>query len=63
MIRVGVLGTANIAERRMVPAILHHPEFSYAGASIATREETARQHGSKAVQPTTTHTPKLTIGK
>ena len=40
MIRVGVLGTASIAERRMIPAILHHPAYEYVGASIATREET-----------------------
>lgn len=40
MIRIGVLGTANIAERRMIPAILKHPDFEYIGVATATREET-----------------------
>ena len=40
MIRIGVLGTAAIAERRMIPAILKEPDFEYAGVAIATREET-----------------------
>ena len=40
MIRIGVLGTASIAERRMIPAILKCPYTEYAGAAIATREET-----------------------
>ena len=40
MIRIGVLGTANIAERRMVPAVLKHPDFEYIGVATAAREET-----------------------
>lgn len=40
MIRIGVLGTSNIAERRMIPAMLKHPDFEYAGVATATREET-----------------------
>lgn len=40
MIRIGVLGTASIAERRMIPAILKCPGVEYAGVAIATREET-----------------------
>ena len=43
MIRIGVLGTANIAERRMIPAILKHPDFEYIGVAIATREETGAE--------------------
>ena len=40
MIRIGVLGTASIAERRMIPAILKCPGAEYAGVAVATREET-----------------------
>ena len=40
MIRIGIVGTASIAQRRMIPAILKHPAFQYAGASIATQQET-----------------------
>lgn len=40
MIRIGVLGTANIAERRMIPAILKHSDAKYVGVAVATKNET-----------------------
>jgi len=40
MIRIGVLGTASIAERRMIPALLKHPGFEYIGVATATKKET-----------------------
>ena len=39
MIRIGVLGTANIAEKRMIPAILKHDKIEYAGTAIASAIE------------------------
>lgn len=39
MIRIGVLGTSGIAERRMIPAIRKEASFLYAGAAYSTREE------------------------
>lgn len=38
-IRVGVLGTADIAERRMIPAIKKIADFEYVGVAIASRSE------------------------
>lgn len=43
IIRIGVLGTAGIAERRMIPAILKSPCMEYVGTAIATREETGTE--------------------
>ena len=51
MIRIGVLGTASIAERRMIPAILKEPDFEYAGVAIATREETGTACTAEAFEP------------
>ena len=39
MIRIGVLGTSGIAERRMIPAIRKETSFQYAGVAFSTREE------------------------
>ena len=39
MIRIGVIGSSNIAERRMIPAILKESSFKYAGVAISTKEE------------------------
>ena len=39
MIRIGVLGTSSIAERRMIPAIMKEPSFQYAGVAYSTKEE------------------------
>ena len=39
MIRIGVVGTSAIAERRMIPAIRKEPAFRYEGAAFSTREE------------------------
>ena len=39
MLRIGVLGTANIAERRMIPALLKCNQTEYVGVAIATIEE------------------------
>jgi len=39
MIRIGVLGTSGIAERRMIPAILKEPSFRFVGVAFSTREE------------------------
>ena len=39
MIRIGVLGTSSISERRMIPAIRKEPDFSYVGVAYSTREE------------------------
>ena len=38
-IRIGVLGTADIAKRKMIPAILQSEKFEYAGVAIASFEE------------------------
>ena len=43
MIRIGVLGTANIAYRRMIPAILKNSNFEYAGVAVAAPEEWTEQ--------------------
>ncbi|MBR3251917.1 MAG: Gfo/Idh/MocA family oxidoreductase [Erysipelotrichaceae bacterium] len=39
MIRIGVIGSSNIAERRMIPAILKESSFEYAGVAISTKDE------------------------
>ena len=39
MIRIGVLGTANIAFRRMIPAILKNKELEFAGVAVAAPSE------------------------
>ena len=39
MIRIGVIGSSNIAERRMIPAILKESSFEYVGVAISTKEE------------------------
>ncbi len=39
MIRIGVLGTANIALRRMIPAILKRDEFEYIGVAVSSPNE------------------------
>ena len=39
MIKIGVLGTSGIAERRMIPAIRKEPSFAYAGVAASTKEE------------------------
>lgn len=41
MIRIGVLGTSGIAERRMIPAIRKEASFQYAGVGFSTRKEMA----------------------
>lgn len=51
MIRIGVLGTAGIAERRMIPAIRKHPDFEYIGVAAATREETGMNCTEEAFLP------------
>ena len=51
MIRIGVLGTAGIAERRMIPALLKHPDFEYVGVATATREETGMNCTEEAFLP------------
>lgn len=38
-IRIGVIGTADIARRRMIPAILQNKEFEYVGVAIADYNE------------------------
>ncbi len=39
MIRIGIIGSSNIAERRMIPAILKESSFAYVGVAISTKEE------------------------
>ena len=39
MIKIGVLGTSSIAERRMIPAIRKEASFAYAGVAASTKEE------------------------
>ena len=39
MIRIGVLGTSGIAERRMIPAIGKEPGLAYAGVAASTMAE------------------------
>ncbi len=39
MIRIGVIGTANIAKNRMIPTILENPEAQYVGVAIASVSE------------------------
>lgn len=38
-IRIGVLGTSDIAERRMIPAIKKNADFEYVGVAIADQKE------------------------
>lgn len=40
--RIGILGTADIAFRRFLPALKKCPEFTYAGVASRTPEKTAR---------------------
>lgn len=51
MIRIGVLGTASIADRRMIPAMLKHPGIEYAGVAIATKEETGTDLSEEVFSP------------
>jgi len=51
MIRIGVLGTASIAERRMIPAILKHTDYEYVGVATATKEETGIDCTNEAFLP------------
>ena len=51
MIRVGVLGTAGIAERRMIPAMLTHPLFVYKGVAITRREEIGEEISEEDYAP------------
>ena len=51
MIRIGVLGTSSIAERRMIPAIKKEPAFQYAGVAYSTREEMAFEGSAEAFEP------------
>lgn len=39
MIRIGVIGTANIAKNRMIPTILENPDVKYVGVAIASVSE------------------------
>ena len=50
MINIGVLGTANIAERRMIPAILKNHSFHYAGTAVATSEERGNQDVNMSIK-------------
>ena len=51
MIRIGVLGTSSIAERRMIPAIKKNPDFQYAGVAYSTSEEMAFEGTAEAFEP------------
>ena len=51
MIRIAVLGTSGIAERRMIPAIKKNPAFQYAGVAYSTREEMAFEGTASAFEP------------
>ena len=51
MIRIGVLGTANIAERRMIPAILKNDRFDYAGVAFAVRREVGEPFSESEFAP------------
>lgn len=51
MIRIGVLGTANIAERRMIPAIKKSREFTYVCVAIAVKEETGMKCSDEEFAP------------
>ncbi len=43
-IRIGVIGTADIANRKMIPAIMQSSEFEYAGVAIASSSEWDEPH-------------------
>lgn len=47
MIRVGVLGTASIAERRMIPAMQKADMFQYVCVATSTREELGGQYSDE----------------
>lgn len=47
MIRVGVLGTASIAERRMIPAMQKAEPFQYACVATSTKEEMGTQYSQE----------------
>ena len=51
MIRIGVLGTSGIAERRMIPAIRKEASFRYAGVAFSTREEMGFSGTDEAFAP------------
>jgi Predicted dehydrogenases and related proteins len=51
VIRVGVLGTANIAERRMIPAIKKCNGFEYVCAAVSSREETGEEYSEEDFFP------------
>lgn len=43
-LRIGVIGTADIARRRMIPAIMQCEEFEYKGVAIASSSEWDESH-------------------
>ena len=51
MIRIGVMGTSSIAERRMIPAIQKEASFKYAGCATSTREEMGFTGSEEAFAP------------
>jgi hypothetical protein len=43
-VRIGVIGTSDIARRRMIPAIKACPDFEYAGVAVASSREWDEPH-------------------
>ena len=55
MIRIGVIGSSNIAERRMIPAILKESSFKYIGVAISTKEEMGFTGSDEELDPLRLH--------
>ncbi len=49
-LRIGVIGTADIAKRRMIPAIKQSTDFEYAGVAIASSSEWDEPHSENAYE-------------
>ena len=55
MIKIGVIGSSNIAERRMIPAILKESSFEYIGVAISTKEEMGFAGTDEEFEPVRLH--------
>ena len=47
MFKIGVIGTADIAKRKMIPAMMKASGVEYAGVAIAAREEWEQEYFEK----------------
>ena len=46
-VRIGVIGTSDIAKRRMIPAIKQNKHFEYEGVAVANSAEWNEPHSEQ----------------